>query len=534
MAEVLRSRVKKRLARNKEGSKEPNDEPQDSLESTEDQSEEANDDIPDYSEPEQQEEPQKSTTETQTPVITAAEKIESPLDKFRSKLSKLKEDKLAFSDLCKLTNLIPKGHKEWDHIVIYIYRVWPKITKPRPQPSYIDKISEPLSREYLLREHGSGQYEIKLCDINRKPKTLVCRSLETLEDPDRPPVIIDYKWLDIGHPSNRSYIRQLQRDGILDTEGNVIEQNRNNNQTDSAAFQFAERMVDKLSNLQRQSNPKDNAEQQAITKVLEIMSQGSQKSMDLVLSQVKQSDPNSVLGIIQAVATLTKNPSDSSEKMVALLTQQLSEANKQNNQLLMKVIELQNKPQSDPIEQFLKFKELMETIKEDQPQSTGKQDWKSSLIQYGAPILGQIVQSISYAVAAAKAGRMPNPSQQQPHQEGQPEMQHALPPGEPMNQANQIQQALMQYGGMIVKAVYRGQDGTSFAASLEDLMGDDGAAIYTQIAAMGKEGIIAALQTVPQLWNQLAPIQDRLEKFVDQFIAYGEEKNNPDEGEGTE
>jgi len=76
-----------------------------------------------------------------------------------------------------------------------------------------------------------------------------------------------------------------------------------------------------------------------------------------------------------------------------------------------------------------------------------------------------------------------------------------------------------QIGPLLLNALNQGRDGASFADSLTALYGG---LAYEQISALGKDGIMAALQVHPQLWPQLAPIQPRLEQFIDEFIVWGQ------------
>jgi hypothetical protein len=83
-----------------------------------------------------------------------------------------------------------------------------------------------------------------------------------------------------------------------------------------------------------------------------------------------------------------------------------------------------------------------------------------------------------------------------------------------------------QIGPCLLNALNQGCDGGAFAESLTTLYGG---LAYEQIAALGKEGIIGALQSQPQFWPQLAPIQARVEQFVEEFLAVGLEEQEGDE-----
>jgi hypothetical protein len=88
-----------------------------------------------------------------------------------------------------------------------------------------------------------------------------------------------------------------------------------------------------------------------------------------------------------------------------------------------------------------------------------------------------------------------------------------------------------QIGPFLLNALNQGSDGAAFAEGLTTLYGG---LAYEQIAALGQEGIMQALQAHPQLWPQLAPIQGRLEQFVEEFLGFGKDDGEPEEGEPTE
>ena len=84
-----------------------------------------------------------------------------------------------------------------------------------------------------------------------------------------------------------------------------------------------------------------------------------------------------------------------------------------------------------------------------------------------------------------------------------------------------IPEALVQQIGVqVVDALARGVTGDQFADSLVTFYGE---AVYERIASFGQAGIMSALQSLPQLWAQLAPVQPQLEQFVSDFLGYGQE-----------
>jgi hypothetical protein len=83
----------------------------------------------------------------------------------------------------------------------------------------------------------------------------------------------------------------------------------------------------------------------------------------------------------------------------------------------------------------------------------------------------------------------------------------------------------------LLNALNQGSDGGMFAEGLATLYGG---LAYEQIAALGKEGIMQALQAHPQLWPQLAPIQGRLEQFIEEFLSFGRDEGEQEQDDDTE
>jgi hypothetical protein len=92
----------------------------------------------------------------------------------------------------------------------------------------------------------------------------------------------------------------------------------------------------------------------------------------------------------------------------------------------------------------------------------------------------------------------------------------------------QMLESMMQLAPALLNALNIGRTGEEFADSLVTLYGQ---IAFEQIAGLGKETIMLGLQAIPQLWAQPAPIQPRLEIFIDEFLAWGTEDGEPGDDE---
>jgi hypothetical protein len=78
----------------------------------------------------------------------------------------------------------------------------------------------------------------------------------------------------------------------------------------------------------------------------------------------------------------------------------------------------------------------------------------------------------------------------------------------------------MQVGEKALAAFERGRTGDQFAEALET-MEADGEAVYAQLHAVGYDGIMQVIQTLPA-WGSLAARRVEVEEFIRAFVSYGD------------
>jgi hypothetical protein len=87
---------------------------------------------------------------------------------------------------------------DWDKHQVYIYRRWPRISKS-DSPHYLEVVRHPIEEEWLLDQHGSGRYSLRLNDRRRTLETHVCE----VHDLNRPPKVQPAELIDC--PDNERY-----------------------------------------------------------------------------------------------------------------------------------------------------------------------------------------------------------------------------------------------------------------------------------------------------------------------------------------
>jgi hypothetical protein len=70
---------------------------------------------------------------------------------------------------------------------------------------------------------------------------------------------------------------------------------------------------------------------------------------------------------------------------------------------------------------------------------------------------------------------------------------------------------------MLLTAVNQGGDGYGLAKTVIALFGRP---TYDQASALGKDRIMQLVKSEPDLWTQVAPIEARFSRFLDEFTGY--------------
>ncbi len=103
----------------------------------------------------------------------------------------------------------------------------------------------------------------------------------------------------------------------------------------------------------------------------------------------------------------------------------------------------------------------------------------------------------------------------------------AAPPPQTTQEADAQRQLQQLYGVAlrVVTCLERGLPGYALAEAISTM---HGYAQYQQIAEAGHDGIMLGLQMFPDVWIKLAPIKPQVERFVQEFLKYGEAEPESD------
>jgi hypothetical protein len=92
----------------------------------------------------------------------------------------------------------------------------------------------------------------------------------------------------------------------------------------------------------------------------------------------------------------------------------------------------------------------------------------------------------------------------------------------------QAKQMIMQFGGMILKALADGKSGDTFAFDVMNLFGMEPILYLKQFQP---EQVIAHMKQVPEFWQRCAHLEGPLTTFITEFLSF--DPKNIEEGEET-
>lgn len=364
---------------------------------------------------------------------------------------------------------------EADATLFYLYRLIPVIKR---SPAYIDK-RVTLSAEQIRDDWGSGTYKVIFIDNNRRGRNKeVFSTVIEINDPQREPVIHDYRELDQTSRKNQPFILSLKRQGVLDNEGNVV---MPNTEPAAAKGETAEILKAAFSALEKsRSNPNDQLAQ-----------------LKLLVDMMKPVDRPLI--------------SDQAMTMLAPLAKLL----------LSRLLDPPAAPPApppaapqDPLQALTVLRSAREFLGE-MGDPAGRSPGLGEMVAAALP--GVVQAALEYlrerdartaAIQTTAAGGAPAAIAQaaNPHQEHQVTIQNIL-----------------SLGRLALRNFLQGLDGEDFANGL--LIGNpDGEQLLLELQALGTEKIIGALQASPY-WPQVAARAMEVRTFIDEVVNF---KGEPD------
>lgn len=365
---------------------------------------------------------------------------------------------------------------------IYVYRLKPPIDRRQAgiEDSNIDIIEDAkiMDEDYLLRTHGSGKYHLKFTDAN-KPKGLTEVAKTTIEiyDPAVPPILNPVE-LVIGAPGNDKIVQKYIGEGWTVLDNKLTSPTR-----DGGSAVLAETVRDLIKDRQR-PNPENEGIAARLVEVLERRNDGGLAELErfLALSERLQpkADPVQV-EMMKVLAGMARGTSPAAEK--------------------------------NPVEELRNTAAL---LKEFGWGGGGGPSWVEAvnalpgILQYGALLLRELNTSKAAAPAAGSpaAPALAVGAVQQPAEEEGAEMLGGL--------------SVVEMKGLFddaVDAFERGIGGADFAHAV--VCRRNGEKLYETVCAIGKDQLLGFFAMMPGA-EALKARRPEIEKFLDDFIAYGE------------
>lgn len=437
---------------------------------------------------------------------------------------------------------------DWNHLTMALYREVPYIDRKQVNPNAninIEIFASPWDHKgkTFLTTHGSGSYKMIINDSNRTIKGkggMLGVARFVVNEPDYPPVFV-LEELVVDHPSNRTLVAKLMAEGKLNPQGRIMTPQGGNNDN-TALIALLTRMIEKNSSIP----PKDSTAES----ISQMFVKANDTMLGMVKDQAKADDPDKLIKMLASLKDMLPKAESGNELLTLVVKMQSDlarvqaesqasnakiQADSQNarESLMLKMMEMMNtRPNSEDAEdkvlsRIATYKELFGG------EGKGKASIPELLIEHGAPVVLKVLETIQgfvniknyqdglkkqqEAQVTVQASALPLP--QAESTEPQPQTNGKVVEM-PANEQQQLVTVIRGPAGpLILSALQRGEDGSNFANALEGMFGT---LTYDQIASQGKDKILAAMQAVPEFWNQIVPAS--MEKFVEEFIAYGSEE----------
>lgn len=386
-------------------------------------------------------------------------------------------------------------------MLIYAYRLWPVIDRTLVDEKAkvnIDKIPAESSpddwTDYMLKTHGSGKYQLRLHDRNAgKSGAEILRAEINLNNHDYPPLIADVREVVLGAPENKSYIDRLKREGKL---GGQMQQN------DPVAI-----LTENLVTLAGQVAAKPQAQQSDLDQLSKLAN---------VLKTMQSG--NTQLDIVQLLTLLkTLLPAPAPAREDGSLVAKLME---QNTALLTRLIDAgQARDPMDEIERVMSLAKAL-GLSPGGKSTSMVSEFVQALPTIASAGAAMIAQSRMQPSSAGPGTVVPFPGVINASPADAPPLVNSaeapMPTGDPA-MMNPVQG--LAIAKKALAAFERGTSGDSFAEGLCEYE-EGGDAIYAQLAALGVEGLMAALQSSPA-WPQLTGREVEVRVWLADFIQYG-------------
>ena len=434
----------------------------------------------------------------------------------------------------------------WTHVVIYVYRLKPRIIRQlrdKSLPNYIDCTGEGFNLEYMISRHGGGVYQAKVNDKSLDRNLFNCTfEINMVEYEPK----LNYEELDITHRENMSYIQLLQHRGILDNNGQPMPPATQTNGAAGANTEVVKELLGFFKTLTADQQAQLQAKVSSASSFNEAIGQ-------ILIEKMRQDDPNKPVELIMGVIDKLAGPGRQSE--VTTLYDRLITMQAEYNKTILGLIQSMNDGKekreessafADQLEQLFGFAEKLQTMR-GAGRGAERSAWDIGLDYarelgrpliatlgglFGnrgatAPIPGQSGATVTPGTPPAGTPAFFDPyanpelmRQASRGLNGAPappangETPAAAPPaGAP---AGSMLGMFSQYAPIIVNALNNGTPGYDFADYVVGLLGN---ATHAMIAGAGEAPIVETMLSIPEM---ALFGESRLRQFVHEFVAFRE------------
>lgn len=443
----------------------------------------------------------EETTEPGAPTATAPPEA-GEARRGRGRPPKQAKPEIRFFD--RLRNL---SLGEWENYLVYLYRTAPRTDakKGGASANYITKYGAAFDEETVKRECGSGGYKIHLNQIggDGKSRTVEVYFFDIL-DPNFPPKIAPGEWLN--DPANEKW---AWAKAAYEQQGKTEQPAPTGGTSDMSGALHAVGEIIKV------LKPGDGASADPISQINAIGALLDRQKPETPAPPPPLPDPITQFAALAAALKDLRPeapPSGDSHNdlMIQLITQNVELTNKLTQ---MKSPAAPRSSLNETLETINKLKGLFP--------ADSQNPWLAAITtiadKFGPAAEAYVEQRTMRPPGDAPAGQPPG---------GERAEAPGSPPAGDKNREAFMQHRAMvqQIAGPLLSHLQAGQPGEDFAIWFVD---GYGYGFFNQLKTLGKEQIMLVIKSIPELWNQIQPMDQLFSKFLDQFLAWAPDEPPP-------
>lgn len=449
----------------------------------------------------------------------------------------------------------------WSSLALYIYRTFPVIIRQLSDPRNDNNIgiaTETVDIEGYIKELcGGGKYRVDVTDAGKK----ICEIRLNIPIHECEPKL-DYKELDLFSKENQSYVQSLKYRGILGEDGKPRPGGGNiqgqNNQ--GVSSQDLMTVVNQMMGLvTRMSNEQKEDFKERLRSQSTEQGGISGRIGDIILKQMEQNNPNSMLTSFAALKDLFVKQGGGLETIMPMflqMTQQMLQMQSDNHKATVELIKEMKSPKGgeggnllDSVESAMGIMERLDSLRGSKGSGGIVETVLEGIERVGLPLVGHAMR-IYEINKLGKVAINPNPTptpqpapatvsgpkrisgmeaaanyakEEAAKNAGLPKANGAEPiqPEVVADEgAMQLNMLLQQTGGIIVQYMNDDKDGAELAVNVIDMYKK---VTYTMVANHGEEKLFQAIRNFPEMWANLEKFgEPAVKQFIHEFCHYEE------------